>query len=650
VTSVTAFLHISPDRLWASLAPTGSPEETVTFASGEALRQLLAARGIVHGLDQEAIDRATLSVSGTVPLGPLLLARGVPPAAGYADLQPCLRPVLLTFEAYDADGHPLRTEIHLVPLVGPGDLLAESGPPSPPEAGIDIFGAEIPCPSRIEHTIVAGDNALLDATGQQLTATTWGYPAFSAGRKGEQLRLGVEPLIRLTPDRMQAQLCLNPAPPGHNLPEPSTILQILDAMGIVSGRLPQAIDHCLEQCCRTQRPQTGVIALGVLPVRGKDAWLRFAIEIGPLPGKVMGNGEIDYRERNMFIGVNKDQLIAVRVPPTPGSPGRDIFGTAIAQMPGKDLALKVTDDAAFDPATGEIRASRSGVLSLVSENSVKVCARQIISRDIDFTTGNIVSRDALEIRGSVRPKFRVNALGDILVRGNIEKAQIRSDSNVVVQGGMVGDFAVIRSRGDVDIQFVERGRIYAGGTVLVRRSGYYCRIHAGANLHGEPAARFMASQLVAAGSLTVGTVGSDNAEPSLLAAAVSPEQLQRWFELRRTLAAQSGAIDALQHRMGAEADSEELDELKAEHEQSRQQFADLNLIVPKDLEPQDQGLSHALACTLVVRGKVFAGTEIRIGNSRMTLPVTQNNVCFRLRDHILPGASSRDILILANKK
>jgi len=74
------------------------------------------------------------------------------------------------------------------------------------------------------------------------------------------------------------------------------------------------------------------------------------------------------------------------------------------------------------------------------------------------------------------------------------------------------------------------------------------------------------------------------------------------------------------------------------------------MIFEKNGEPQDQGLSHALECTIIVKSKVFAGTEIRIGNSSMVLATTLTDVCFRLRDHIPAGASKRDIIIIPNKK
>jgi uncharacterized protein (DUF342 family) len=550
------------------------------------------------------------------------------------------------------DGELSSTEILLFPLVESGTVLAEPGPPSRPETGRNIHGDEITCPFPPEQQVVAGENSQLDEESGRLLATATGYPAYRITRKGssEQLQLGIEPLIRVTPDKMQALLCLKPAPPGDNLPTQKYIESLLRQMEITSGLLPLAITHCLEQCAHLQRPQTAAVALGILPVKGRDAWLRFTMDIGPIPGKVMGNGEIDYRERNMFIGVNKDQVIAIRVPPTPGSPGRDVHGSVIAQAAGKDITIRVTDDAAFDPDTNEIRASRSGVLSMVSEGAVKVCSRQVISQDIDFKTGNLISRDALEIKGSVKPKFRVNALGDILIHGNIEKAQIRSDANVVVQTGMVGDHSVIRCRGDVDIQFVERGRIFAGGSVLLRRSGYYCRIHTDGNCNAPPSSRILASQVVASGSLIVGTIGSENAEPSLIAAAVSPEQFQALFNLRREVAIRKETLDSLQRRLGPEAQSEELDELLDEYRASRRTLEQFNLIAVDASTAPDQGLSQALACSITVKGTIFAGTEIRIANSRLILGSTMTDVCFRLREHIAHDTCLRDILILPNKK
>lgn len=651
--SATYFLHIAADHLSATLQSNAWGEADLPISAHEQLSTLLANAGIIHGIDQETLSLAQNRLDqGEILAEPLLVAVGTPPTVGRKDVHPCWTAYPHFIEETDENGQEQQIEILLTPLVRKGALLTKPGPPTHPQAGKNIFGQAIPCPLPVEQILVPGDHVIVDEETGHIRAAVSGYPVFTSVVKGsiEQVSLSIAPLIRTTPDRMQAIIHLKPAPPGHSLPNHDTVLQILDEERIVFGRLMHAIDKCLEQCASDHRPHSAIVALGTLPINGKDAWLRFEMEIGSIPGKLMGSGDIDYRERNMFIGVDKDQLIAVRIPPTPGSPGKDVFGAPINQAPGKDIVVKVTDDAVFNEATGEIRAGRSGVLSMVSEGSVKVCSRLIISSDVDFATGNIVSRDALEIKGSIKPKFRVNALGDILIRGNIENAHVRSDSNVVVQAGMNGDNASIHARGDVDIRFVERGKIEAGGSIILRRNGYYCSLYAGTDVCCEPSSRIAAAQLVAAGSLTVGSVGSDIADPSLLAAAVSPEQLRRFFEFQRTIAAQFEAAETLQRQIGQFTESEELDELIETLEESRKQCRALNLIVPPDQEPPDHGLSHALQCTIVVKGTIFAGSEIRIGNSRMILRMTQSNVYFRLQDQSEDEIHNRNILIIPNKK
>jgi len=232
------------------------------------------------------------------------------------------------------------------------------------------------------------------------------------------------------------------------------------------------------------------------------------------------------------------------------------------------------------------------------------------------------------------PKFKVKALGDILVCGSIEKAEVKAGGNVVVQGGMIGDFAVIQAKGDVDIKIIEHGRIFSDGSIILRKSGFSCRLYACADIHAEPSSRIIHSQLVAAGSITAGRIGSDNAEPTLLAAAVSPEQLQLFFDLKRLIALQTKELEALKMRHGRGSSSDELDELKVELEVNRGKLARLNLVGPDASGSTAIGISHALQCAIVVRDKAFAGTEIRIGNASMVLERTMANVRFQMQDNL----------------
>lgn len=633
-------LAIAPDLLQVHLHSLAAEGETVELRSGQALRDLLAARGIIVGIDEEHLGQACAIIDrGEALAGPLLLARGTQPVPGRRDLQLTFPLQSLTMETIDGEGNPGVAEIQLAPLFLRGGVVAEDGPPVEPVSGRNVLDQEVACALPNIQVVRPGEHVRLDERTQQLVAMASGYPVVERKNKGavEQLLVSIERLITVTPDKMLALLHLKPPPAGQVLPEPATIEQVLEEEQVVFGRRQEAIAECLARCAADGRPQQAVVALGTLPVNGEDAWLRFEMEVGALPGRIRPDGSIDFRDRNMFVGVDKGQLIAVRMPPTPGTPGQDVHGGQTQPRTGKDLTVKVADDASYDPASGEIRATRAGVLSVVSEHSVKVCHLQVITGDVDFHTGHIVSRDALEIKGSIRPMFKVNALGDILIHGNIEKGQVRSDSNVVVQAGVLGDFAVIRARGDVDIPFIENGRIHAGGNIILRKNAYHCRLHAGGNLQCDASSRVITSQLVAGGSIMAGSIGSDNSEPCLVAAAVHPQQLHRMYELRRTREKQSADVAALQRKIGALGESEEMEELVDALFATERQLARLNLIVPKDQEPEDCGLAHAQRCTIVVHGKIFAGAEIRIGNSRMVLDLTMSSVCFRLRDHAEGG-------------
>ncbi|WP_310599875.1 FapA family protein [Desulfobulbus sp.] len=647
------YLHIPADHLSARLQDAASADSDLRLGMGDQLHRLLLRQGIVHGLDLTAVDFAQRRIdAGEALVEPVAVAAGTPPVVGRRGFHPCFASVSRSVDQTDASGQACQRELLLVPLIRKGEVVAGPGPRIAPQTGMNIYGREVSCPFPEELVIEPGANVAPHTDGKKLAATVSGYPHYlSAGKQSLEYQcISIERLIDPTPGHMQAILSLIPPLPGHSLPNRDTIMEVLDEEGIVFGRLPQAIDHCLERCARLHLPQHEVVALGIRPVNGTDAHLRFAMEVGPLPGKIMGNGEIDFRERNMFVGVSKGQLIAVKIPPTEGIAGRDVFGEVVAALSGKDFTVRAMDDAVLDEATGELRALRNGVLSMVTDNSVRVSSHHVVARDVDFETGNIVTRDAVDIRGSIRPKFKVNALGDILIGGDVEKAMVRSDANVVVRGGVVGTFASVRARGDLDIGFAIQGRTQSGGKTILRQHGSYCRLHAMGDLHCNPSARIMASQLVAYGCLTTGTVGSDIATPSMLAAGVVFEQLDRYFELQRTIAEQLQAIEKMQNRKKSQTDRDELEELIEAHRANRKQFARLNLAVPKDQEAEDNGVTHALACTITVKGQVFAGTEIRIGSSRMVVAETLENVHFRLKEEAANKEGLRYILVLPNKK
>lgn len=290
----------------------------------------------------------------------------------------------------------------------------------------------------VEIDLVAGDFVELSAQKNALLAKIPGYPQMvriKEGR-GERVVIDLEPLFQISADGWTVKMNLYPPLAGDNLPGAADFMAMLASAGVRWGIREKSLTACIDLVKGENRPlKNQVIARGRLAVNGENAWLRIDIAVGAQAGKELGDGSIDFRERQLFTGVDKGQLLATKVAATAGIPGVNVYGHEIPQIPGKDLTIKTGEDILYNQETGEIHAAIAGVLSVVSDTCVKVSGKHVISGDIDFHTGNIDSRDAVEISGSVRPGFKVTTGGDVVVGGSVESARVVSRGNVVIRGG-----------------------------------------------------------------------------------------------------------------------------------------------------------------------------------------------------------------------
>ena len=235
----------------------------------------------------------------------------------------------------------------------------------------------------------------------------------------------------------------------------------------------------------------------------------------------------------MFVSVEEGQLIATKIKETKGIPGKTVLGQEIPQKEGHDITVRVSEDALYNEEDRTVRALKAGVVSIVKDNTIKVSSKQTISGDVDFNTGNIYSKNAVEIGGSVKQDFVVAVRGDVLIGGDVQSATISSHGNLVVKGGIVGAASNVNIRGDVDLNFIEKGTVHAGGNVLIRKSSYYSTIIADGNITGDQKTKIVGGVLVCSGSLIVGDIGSSTASPASITVGTDVKRYQHYQELHR---------------------------------------------------------------------------------------------------------------------
>lgn len=481
--------------------------------------------------------------------------------------------------------------------------------------------------------LVTGNHTTLSSDKNSLLAKIDGYPLLSikTAKNIDLVMIDIVPLVTLSDDNMQASVRLYPPVSSCSELSSDLLFEILAANGVSFGCSLEHLNALLIRCKEEKTQFTNeTVASGLLPIDGRDSFLRFAIEIGPLPGKLLGNGKIDFRERKMFVGVTEGQVIATRIPATEGTPGINVLGESIPQLPGRNLPVTVSDDAEFDEESGVIRATRGGILSLVNENSIKVCAKQLITGNIDYSTGNIESHDAVEIDGTILPGFKVSTHGDLLLSGNARSAIINCKGNLVIKGGIIGENCKVKVKGDADFGFIEQGRLRANGKVIIRKQAYYSRIMTDDEIHCAESCQIMSGVLMSAASLHVANVGSANAPPALLAAGVAPGRYLRYLEMRSQLRDLEQERLSFLQRFGLKQKISQRESLEEAIERLHQSMTSLNLIPGTSTSATGKDEEYLQGISITVQGTIFSGTELQIGNATTTLAKDLRAVRFSL--------------------
>ncbi|KKM11406.1 hypothetical protein SY88_08700 [Clostridiales bacterium PH28_bin88] len=210
------------------------------------------------------------------------------------------------------------------------------------------------------------------------------------------------------------------------------VMGLLTAEGIIAG-----IDW--QACTRAtlvDKEETLVVAEGQPPVPGQDAWIKFFFSLEDRIPVVIGEEEqIDYRERFTFTSVETGELLAEKQPGIPGRPGTTVRGEILPPEPPKEVFLaagkgvSLTEDGmrAVAVQTGRPVITRRG-----AEVKLDVLSGFVHPGDVDLASGNIKFRGDITITGSVTEGMTVDALGNIHIGKDVDRAMIHAGGSVSI--------------------------------------------------------------------------------------------------------------------------------------------------------------------------------------------------------------------------
>lgn len=327
--------------------------------------------------------------------------------------------------------------------------------------------------------------------------------------------------VRVSPDEMTAYLIVEPGPEGTVEVGYEQVLELVAQSGVVHGVDLPKIREALSP---ESWGRLVLIAQGTPPVNGQDGRVEYKFSIAERTGPAeTADGRVDYRNLNLIQNVQKGQLLAVKLDPTPGTPGMTVTGKPVPAKPGKAAIIRRGRNTVLDETGHNLYSTIDGHVRVV-EDKIAVEPVYEVGGDVDFASGNIDFVGDVVIRGAVTSGFKVRAGGNVEIYGVVEAATVEAGGNILVRQGIAGaDRALVQAQGSVMARYIENARVIAGQDVVATDSIIQARVSAGRTVRAEgKKGAIVGGHVQARDEISARVIGSSLATQTVLEVGTDP--------------------------------------------------------------------------------------------------------------------------------
>lgn len=277
--------------------------------------------------------------------------------------------------------------------------------------------------------------------------------------------------VKVARDEMQAEIKLTPAHGGKAAAMEDVLRALADA-GVVFG-----IDEtAVIRACELGDCRGFPVAAGELAQDGQDTnfevMVAQAVDRAP---KLDAQGLIDYREHGTITVVQSGAPLMRRIPATPGVPGHTTLGHLLPPRPGHDrpftAQLSGAELASNDPNL--LQAAVTGQPVVVAGGVIVEPILRVA--EVSMASGNIHFDGTVEVQGEVVQGMRVQASGDIWVKGLVDGGLLEAGGNIHIDGGVISH-AKLQAAGSVTARFAQGAKISAGTVIALNDMALECEL------------------------------------------------------------------------------------------------------------------------------------------------------------------------------
>jgi len=347
--------------------------------------------------------------------------------------------------------------------------------------------------------------------------------------------------------------------------------------------------------------------------------------------------KVDYRELGAIVNVPKGKLLLEKIPPTPGTPGKDIFDNNILPKAGKELNIKVGPGVVLSEDGTKVTSGVEGKFML-ADGKASVLTEHSLSGDVDMSIGNIAFvGDKLSINGTVLPGFKVKCKREIYISKGVESSEITAGESLEIKGGVIGEDVVLKSWGNIKLDFIENvGRVEAKGDLTITDSSIQVKARVGGNLRAmEGKGAIIGGKYIVGGSIYVKELGSDAEVITEINVGINPEledkkkkldeEKKIWPEKMNEIIKNTTALKKMQKDMGGKLPEDKAAMLQNYNKMLPQVMEKVNNITVLE-ESVEAEMDQAVNECIYVYGTVYPGINVTIGGQTRILQSEEHAV------------------------
>lgn len=367
-----------------------------------------------------------------------------------------------------------------------------------------------------------------------------------------------------------------------------------------------------------------LIAEGSKPVNGNDATIIYNFDTNRAEIKLKEkNGKVDFKEQNLIKNVVEGQALARKVLLEEGKSGRTVTGKLIPAKDGKDIVFEVGKNVKLSDDGKTAVAEINGQVMILS-GKLNVEPIYVVPGDVNLKTGgNVTFLGTVLVKGSVADGFKVKAAGNIEVFGNVGKAELDAEGDIIVHQGISGkNGGFVRAGKSVWAKFLENAIVDAGEIVVASDGIINCRVEANKKIICQgKRATIVGGVLRAAEEIHAKSLGSVAGSETILEVGFDPKSKKQLVELTEKMEALTKELDEIVLNINT---LQNLVKLKKKLTDEKKAYLNQLLEKQSELEKQKALLIEeteeieAYLSSLSVKGhisssfKVFPGVKIHI--------------------------------------